>query len=144
MKKKRNFILVFERHFTDQPFDRFGQISLIITAGIGVFKVERELANMTKQRILNNGIGSDLVCLGEQPLFAVPLLELFKENSTVPNDYQIAHWIKLRFELNYSYQILLDLIFSYYHRSTAPSCFRSYIPRLSFDRDRIKDGLLGI
>ncbi|CAF4853718.1 unnamed protein product, partial [Rotaria sp. Silwood2] len=75
---------------------------------------------MTKQRVLDNGIGSDLVCLGEQPLFAVPLFKFFKENPNTADDYQIPHWMNL----------------SYYHRSTAPSCFSSYIPRLPFDKNR--------
>ncbi|CAF4801319.1 unnamed protein product, partial [Rotaria socialis] len=55
---------VFERHFIDRAFDRLGQMSLVITPGAGVFEVDRELTNMTKQRVLDNGIGSDLVCLG--------------------------------------------------------------------------------
>ncbi|CAF3777058.1 unnamed protein product [Rotaria magnacalcarata] len=117
---------VFERHFIDQPFDRLGQMSLVITPGTGVFEVERELTNMTKQRVLDNGIGSDLVCLGEQPLFAVPLFKFFKEDPDTADDYQIAHWMNL----------------SYYHRSTAPSCFPSYIPRLQFDKTRIKNDTL--
>jgi hypothetical protein len=32
---------------------------------------------------------------------------------------------------------------SYYHSSTAPSCFKRYIPRLPFDTSRIKGGMLG-
>ncbi|CAF1097604.1 unnamed protein product [Rotaria sordida] len=119
---------VIERHFIDQPFDRLGQMSLVITPGAGVFEVERELTNMTKQRVLDNGIGSDLVCLGEQPLFAVPLFKFFKENPNTADDYQIPHWMNL----------------SYYHRSTAPSCFPSYIPRLPFDKNRIKGGMLEV
>ncbi|CAF3303438.1 unnamed protein product [Rotaria sp. Silwood2] len=119
---------VIERHFIDQPFDRLGQMSLVITPGAGVFEVERELTNMTKQRVLDNGIGSDLVCLGEQPLFAVPLFKFFKENPNTADDYQIPHWMNL----------------SYYHRSTAPSCFSSYIPRLPFDKNRIKGGMLDV
>ncbi|CAF3848474.1 unnamed protein product, partial [Rotaria sp. Silwood1] len=119
---------VIERHFIDQPFDRLGQMSLVITPGAGVFEVERELTNMTKQRVLDNGIGSDLVCLGEQPLFAVPLFKFFKENPNTADDYQIPHWMNL----------------SYYHRSTAPSCFSSYIPRLQFDKNRIKGGMLDV
>jgi len=92
------FLLVFERHFIDRQFDRLGQMSLVITPGAGVFEVDRELTNMTKQRVLDNGIGSDLVCLGEQPLFAVPLFKFFKENPNAADDYQIPHWMNLRFK----------------------------------------------
>jgi hypothetical protein len=90
--------LVFERHYVDRAFDRLGQMSLVITPGAGVFEVDRELTNMTKQRVLDNGIGSDLVCLGEQPLFAVPLFKFFKEDPNTADDYQIPHWMNLRFE----------------------------------------------
>jgi hypothetical protein len=96
-KIKNLFLSVFERHFVDRPFDRLGQMSLVITPGAGVFDVDRELTNMTKQRVLDNGIGSDLVCLGEQPLFAVPLFKFFKEDPNTADDYQIPHWMNLRF-----------------------------------------------
>lgn len=88
--------IVFERHYIDRPFDRLGQMSLVITPGAGVFEVSRELANMTKQRVLDNGIGSDLVCLGEQPLFAVPLFKFIKEDPSTADNYQIPHWMNLR------------------------------------------------
>jgi len=115
---------VFERHFVDRAFDRLGQMSVLITPGAGVFEVDRVLMNMTKQRVLDNGLGSDLVCLGEQPLFAVPMFKFFKLNPATADDYQIPHWMNL----------------SYYHSSTAPSCFQNYIPRLPFDTTRIKTG----
>jgi hypothetical protein len=77
-------------------------MSLVITPGAGVFEVERELTNITKQRVLDNGIGSDLVCLGEQPLFAVPLFKFLKKNPNAADDYQIPHWMNLRFNRNFS------------------------------------------
>ncbi|CAF3911665.1 unnamed protein product [Adineta steineri] len=119
---------VFERHFIDRPFDRLGQMSLVITPGAGVFEVDRELTNMTKQRVLDNGIGSDLVCLGEQPLFAVPLFKFFKADLNTADDYQIPHWMNL----------------SYYHTSTVKSSFKRFIPRLSFNPNRIKGGMLDV
>ncbi|CAF3237234.1 unnamed protein product [Rotaria sp. Silwood2] len=119
---------VFERHYIDRAFDCLGQMSLVITPGAGVFEVDRELTNMTKQRVLDNGIGSDLVCLGEQPLFAVPLFKFFQGDPNTADDYQIPHWMNL----------------SYYRSSTAPSCFKRYIPRLPFDTNRILGGMLEV
>ena len=67
---------VFERHFIDRPFDRTGMMSLVITPGNGIYEVSRELTKLTKERVIDNGIGSDLVCLGEQPLHCVPLFQI--------------------------------------------------------------------
>lgn len=110
---------VFEKHYLDRSFDRTGQLSVVITPGVGVFEVDRELTNITKQRvsekrrfldamitffiptfqIIDNGVGSDLVCVGEQPLHAVPLLKFHNKDAS-PNavdDYSMPHWINLSF-----------------------------------------------
>lgn len=44
---------VFEKHYLDRSFDRTGQLSVVITPGVGVFEVDRELTNITKQRVRN-------------------------------------------------------------------------------------------
>ncbi|CAN7986898.1 unnamed protein product [Ixodes hexagonus] len=91
---------VFEKHFMDRSFDRTGQLSVVITPGVGVFEVDRDLTNITKQRIIDNGIGSDLVCLGEQPLHAVPLFKFQSKNPAgldMKDDYNMPHWINLSF-----------------------------------------------
>uniref|UniRef100_A0A182PF51 DEP domain-containing protein n=1 Tax=Anopheles epiroticus TaxID=199890 RepID=A0A182PF51_9DIPT len=89
---------VFEKHYLDRSFDRTGQLSVVITPGVGVFEVDRELTNITKQRIIDNGVGSDLVCVGEQPLHAVPLLKFHnKDTLTSIDDYSMPHWINLSF-----------------------------------------------
>ncbi|KAI8435163.1 hypothetical protein MSG28_003534 [Choristoneura fumiferana] len=86
---------VFEKHYLDRCFDRTGQLSVVITPGVGVFEVDRELTNVTKQRIIDNGVGSDLVCVGEQPLHAVPLLKFHNKDNNLNSidDYSMPHWI---------------------------------------------------
>lgn len=42
---------VFEKHYLDRSFERTGQLSVVITPGVGVFEVDRELTNITKQRV---------------------------------------------------------------------------------------------
>lgn len=83
---------VFERHFIDRPFDRTGMMSLVITPGNGIYEVAKELTKITKERVIDNGIGSDLVCLGEQPLHAVPLFKYETADS-----FDVPHWINLSF-----------------------------------------------
>lgn len=46
---------VFEKHYLDRSFDRTGQLSVVITPGVGVFEVDRELTNITKQRVSELG-----------------------------------------------------------------------------------------
>uniref|UniRef100_A0A1Y1KCF9 DEP domain-containing protein n=3 Tax=Photinus pyralis TaxID=7054 RepID=A0A1Y1KCF9_PHOPY len=90
---------VFEKHYLDRSFDRTGQLSVVITPGVGIFEVDRELTNVTKQRVIDNGVGSDLVCVGEQPLHAVPLLKFHNKDSdmNIPDGYSMPHWINLSF-----------------------------------------------
>ncbi|XP_059473113.1 GATOR complex protein Iml1 isoform X3 [Neocloeon triangulifer] len=90
---------VFEKHYLDRSFDRTGQLSIVVTPGVGVFEVDRELTNVTKQRVIDNGVGSDLVCVGEQPLHAVPLLKFHTKDVSMNavDDYSMPHWINLSF-----------------------------------------------
>uniref|UniRef100_A0A4W4G5K4 DEP domain-containing protein n=1 Tax=Electrophorus electricus TaxID=8005 RepID=A0A4W4G5K4_ELEEL len=91
---------VFDKHYINRNFDRTGQMSVVITPGVGVFEVDRLLMILTKQRMIDNGIGVDLVCMGEQPLHAVPLFKL--HNRSLPgdsrlDDYNLPHWINHSF-----------------------------------------------
>ncbi|KAM8814299.1 GATOR1 complex protein DEPDC5 isoform 4-T6 [Rhynchonycteris naso] len=92
---------VFDKHYINRNFDRTGQMSVVITPGVGVFEVDRLLMILTKQRMIDNGIGVDLVCMGEQPLHAVPLFKLHNRSaprdSHLGDDYNIPHWINHSF-----------------------------------------------
>ncbi|XP_060048727.1 GATOR1 complex protein DEPDC5 isoform X2 [Erinaceus europaeus] len=92
---------VFDKHYINRNFDRTGQMSVVITPGVGVFEVDRLLMILTKQRMIDNGIGVDLVCMGEQPLHAVPLFKLHNRSaprdSQLGDDYNIPHWINHSF-----------------------------------------------
>ncbi|XP_032803029.2 GATOR1 complex protein DEPDC5 isoform X2 [Petromyzon marinus] len=91
---------VFDKHYINRNFDRTGQMTVVITPGVGVFEVDRQLMILTKQRMIDNGIGVDLVCMGEQPLHAVPLFKLHNRSSkdgSVGDDYNIPHWINHSF-----------------------------------------------
>ncbi|XP_041847257.1 GATOR complex protein DEPDC5 isoform X7 [Melanotaenia boesemani] len=92
---------VFDKHYINRNFDRTGQMSVVITPGVAVFEVDRLLMILTKQRMIDNGIGVDLVCMGEQPLHAVPLFKLHNKttpgDSRVGDDYNLPHWINHSF-----------------------------------------------
>ena len=91
----------FENHYLNRNLDRTGQQSIVITPGVGIFEVDRELMLITKQRIIDSGVGSDLICVGEQPLHAVPLFRFYdpaRESSALhTNQYSMPHWINLSF-----------------------------------------------
>ena len=89
----------FEKHFINRNLDRTGQQAIVITPGVGIFEVDRDLNIITKQRIIDSGVGSDLICVGEQPLHAVPLFKMHsrRKDPRRQDDYLVPHWINLSF-----------------------------------------------
>lgn len=51
-----SLVSVFENYYVDRNFDRTGKVAVVITPGPGVFEVDRELTNITKQRTIDCGM----------------------------------------------------------------------------------------
>uniref|UniRef100_A0A183T7P0 DEP domain-containing protein n=1 Tax=Schistocephalus solidus TaxID=70667 RepID=A0A183T7P0_SCHSO len=66
-------LTLYEEYNIDRNFDRTGKVCVIVTPGSGVFDASRDLISLSKQRSLDLGVTVNLVCLGMQPLHAVPL-----------------------------------------------------------------------
>lgn len=52
---------VLSLHYIDRDLHRTGNSIVVISAGNGVFEVEKKIAGITKQRMMDNGIGSDML-----------------------------------------------------------------------------------
>lgn len=65
----------FANDYVDRDLIRTGVSVVVITAGTGVFDVNRDLLNLTSQNLTNNGVGIDIVCLSRMPLHSVPLFK---------------------------------------------------------------------
>lgn len=75
-----NLVLnIFEKHHIDRHLARSGQSVVLFTAGNGIFSVNKRLAEITEQRMMDHGIGIDLISLATPPLHKCPLF-LFKQS----------------------------------------------------------------
>jgi hypothetical protein len=63
----------FDEHYIDRDLSRTGLSMLIITPGTGHFAVDKNMLRLTTERMVDHGIGLDLVCLTKMPLHSVPL-----------------------------------------------------------------------
>ncbi|ORY27432.1 hypothetical protein BCR39DRAFT_538001 [Naematelia encephala] len=63
----------FDEHYIDRDLSRTGLSMTVITPGTGHFAVEKNLLRLTSERMVDHGIGLDLVCLTKMPLHSVPL-----------------------------------------------------------------------
>jgi DEP domain-containing protein 5 len=88
---------VLEKHYMDRDLARTGNSLVMITAGAGFYKVDPKLAHITKQRMMDNGIGMDLVSLSTPPLHMVPLFYVLPQEPESGDFYEVPHWINLQY-----------------------------------------------
>lgn len=62
----------FSNDYVDRDLIRTNISVVVVTAGAGVFEVDKDLLNLTSENLTNNGIGIDIVCLAKMPLHSVP------------------------------------------------------------------------
>jgi hypothetical protein len=69
----------FDEHYIDRDLSRTGLSMTILTPGTGHFAVGKNLLRLTTERMIDHGIGLDLVCLTKMPLHSVPLFSYVSE-----------------------------------------------------------------
>ncbi|CAJ0941511.1 unnamed protein product, partial [Mesorhabditis belari] len=87
---------MFCMYHSDRRYETTGQEIIYVTAGYGVFNVDENAVQPTKQKLIDMGISLDMVCLGQQPLHVTPLFIFHDREGQVYKHYT-PHW------MNYSY-----------------------------------------
>jgi hypothetical protein len=64
---------VCDKHYINRDLQRTGLCISLLTASVCVWEVSRDLSQLTKQRVLSNGIGCDVICVCAPPLHVSPL-----------------------------------------------------------------------
>jgi len=88
---------VLEKHYMDRDTLRTGNSIVLVSAGAGVFSVDARLAQITKQRMMDNGIGMDMLSLAVPPLHTAPIFMFRGRSGPRATAYEVPHWINLSF-----------------------------------------------
>jgi hypothetical protein len=88
---------VLEMSYKSCSFMTTGQQIVLVSPGMGVFHVDRELNRLTRERVIDYSVGVDLICLNEQPLHAVPLFKFNQTHVIQEEHYSVPHWMNYSF-----------------------------------------------
>ncbi|KAI8928325.1 hypothetical protein BC831DRAFT_548431 [Entophlyctis helioformis] len=72
----------FDKHYVDRDLMRTGLTIVVVTPGTGFYEVDKKLCRLTWQRMVDNGVGLDLVCLSKPPLYTVPLFQFVSHDGS--------------------------------------------------------------
>jgi len=85
-----------EKHYIDRKLDKTGLSICTITAGSGFYFTDRQMTKYIETRVLDNGIGCDIVSLTMKPLHVTPLF-IFKGDAPPPRHREWKHWENYEF-----------------------------------------------
>ncbi|RKP20567.1 hypothetical protein ROZALSC1DRAFT_27965, partial [Rozella allomycis CSF55] len=123
---------IYDKHYIDRDFSKTGLSIVYVTAGNGYFEVERDLFAITKRRLVDAGIGLDVVCLAKTPLFTPPLFKINLNDGRF--NYAIPHWIDCSFydqnKLKNDFRYSLDQLEEYIQGDEDDSDLLNKIPTL--------------
>jgi len=88
---------ILEKHYMDRDLQRTGNSIVLISVGAGLFKVKPNLAQITKQRMLDNAFGIDYISLARPPVHAVPLFLVDCKAEGFKDFYEMPHWIRVSY-----------------------------------------------
>ena len=82
----------FQEHNINRILTLTGQSIVVVTAGDGVFRTDERLTALTKFRLIDEGIGCDIISLHTPPIHAVPLFHHGRDDQCT-----IPYWILMGF-----------------------------------------------
>jgi len=97
---------VLRYHYMDRDLTRTGNSIVVVSPGDGVFEVDKELAGITRQRMMDCGVGSDVVSLSLPPLHMTPFF-VYRNPPTEQQEqksftdwktyFECPHWLNVCF-----------------------------------------------
>lgn len=88
---------ILDKHYMDRDLTRTGNAIVMISAGSGIFKVKPALAQITKQRMIDGGIGLDFISLSRPSVNVVPLFLVDCRSEGVKDFYETPYWIRVSY-----------------------------------------------
>jgi Vacuolar membrane-associated protein Iml1 len=86
---------LLDKHYIDRDLQRTGNSIVMISPGVGIFKVKPTIALITKQRMMDTGIGLDFISLSQPPLHFVPLFLFDCKEEGLGDFYVVPQWINV-------------------------------------------------
>ena len=86
---------LLDKHYIDRDLLRTGNSIVMISAGVGMFKVKPTIALISKQRMMDTGIGLDFISLSQPPLHFVPLFLFCCSEEGLGDFYVVPQWINV-------------------------------------------------